>query len=119
MKPNESGIKRIIDATFYTIKGIAFAWRNEAAFRQESVLALILVPIGLWLGNSGVERAMLVGVCFIVIIVELLNSGIEAAIDRISSEHHKLSGAAKDLGSAAVFFSLMLTVVVWALIILT
>lgn len=113
MKPNEKGLKRIVSATGYSIHGMGFAWKNEAAFRQEIILLLVLVPFGIWLGSNGVERALLVGSCFIVIIVELLNSGIEAVIDRIGADYHKLSGAAKDLGSAAVFFSLVLVVVTW------
>jgi diacylglycerol kinase (ATP) len=77
---------------------------------------LILVPLGLYLGNDGVEKSLLVGVCFLVLIVEILNSGIEAAIDRIGPEHHELSGLAKDLGSAAVFTSLVLVALVWLLV---
>ncbi len=116
MKPNESGLRRIVSATAYSMLGIRFAWVNEAAFRQEALLALILIPVGLWLGESGTERAILVASCLIVLITELLNSAIEAIVDRIGTEHHELSGAAKDLGSAAVFFSLSLVVIVWTLI---
>ncbi len=115
-KPGETGLKRIVSASRNSIKGLSACWRNEAAFRQEVVLCLILVPLGLYLGNGGVEKSLLVGVCFLVLIVEILNSGIEAAIDRIGHEHHELSGLAKDLGSAAVFISLALVGLVWLLV---
>jgi diacylglycerol kinase (ATP) len=112
-KPGETGLTRIISASYNSFKGLSACWRNEAAFRQEVLLCLILVPLGLYLGNDGVEKSLLVGVCFLVLIVEILNSGIEAAIDRIGPEHHELSGLAKDLGSAAVFISLVLVALVW------
>lgn len=117
MKPGKTGLRRVIDATFYSWGGMRYAWRNEAAFRQEAMLTAILVPVALWLGEDAVQRALLIGAYLIVIIVELLNSSIEAAIDRIGDEYHKLSGSAKDLASAAVFFSLLLTAIVWGLII--
>ncbi|HEX7026191.1 MAG TPA: diacylglycerol kinase [Gammaproteobacteria bacterium] len=117
MKPGKTGLSRVIDATFYSWAGMRYAWRNEAAFRQEVILTAILVPIALWLGEDAVQRALLIGVCLIVLIVELLNSGIEAVVDRVGDEYHKLSGSAKDLASAAVFFSLLLTMVVWGLVI--
>jgi diacylglycerol kinase (ATP) len=115
-KPGNTGFRRIVNATFYSFAGLRSAWRDEAAFRQETALCLLLVPAGLWLGETAVQRALLVGTCFIVLIVELLNSGIEAVVDRVGAEHHTLSGQAKDLGSAAVFMSLLLTLVVWLLI---
>ncbi len=115
-KPGETGLRRVISATRNSFKGLSACWSNEAAFRQEVVLCLILVPLGLYLGNGGVEKALLVSVCFLVLIVEILNSGIEAAIDRIGPEHHELSGLAKDLGSAAVFLSLVLVGLVWLLV---
>jgi diacylglycerol kinase (ATP) len=115
-KPGNTGFRRIVNATFYSLAGLRSAWRDEAAFRQEAALCLLLIPAGLWLGETAVERALLVGTCFIVLIVELLNSGIEAVVDRVGVEHHTLSGQAKDLGSAAVFMSLLLTLVVWLLI---
>lgn len=113
-KPGNTGIRRILRATKFSAQGIAEAWRHEAAFRQEIVLTLILTPVALWLGQTAVERALLIGVCLIVIIVELINSAIEAAIDRHGSEQHELSGRAKDLGSAAVFVSLVLVLLVWS-----
>ena len=116
MKPGKTGIARIIDATGYSVKGFIFAWKNEAAFRQEFCLAVILIPLACWLGTNAVERSLLIGSCLIVLIVELLNTSVEAAVDRVGDEYHKLAGSAKDLGSAAVFTSLTLTVVVWCLI---
>ena len=115
-KPGKTGIARIIDAQLYTLKGIAAAWKNEAAFRQEALLGLALIPAALWLAQSPLELAILLGSCLIVIIVELLNSAIEAVVDRIGPEHHPLSGQAKDMGSAAVFFSLMLVLLCWTCI---
>lgn len=113
-KPGTTGIRRILRATKFSAQGLAQAWRHEAAFRQEVALTLVLTPIALWLGRTAVERILLIGVCLIVIIVELVNSAIEAAIDRHGAEQHELSGRAKDLGSAAVFISLILVLLVWA-----
>lgn len=111
-----TGLRRILDAASVSFAGLTAAWRGETAFRQELLLAIVLVPAGFWLGRSGVERALLVGSCLLVLAVELLNSGLEAAVDRIGDEPHPLSGRAKDLGSAAVFVSLMLVLVIWSLI---
>jgi diacylglycerol kinase (ATP) len=113
---NQQGIARLWHATRYSIAGIRSAWRNEAAFRQEVVLALVMVPAAFWLGSSTVERLMLIGSCLIVLITELLNSAVEAAIDRISDDSHSLSRRAKDMGSAAVFISLWLAGITWTLI---
>jgi len=113
-KSGNTGIRRIIRAARYSAQGFAHAWKYEAAFRQEVGLTLVLVPAALWLGRSGVERLLLIGCCVLVLVVELLNSAIEATVDRIGDEHHELSGRAKDLGSAAVFVSLVIVVVVWA-----
>jgi diacylglycerol kinase (ATP) len=113
-KPGHTGVRRIVNASLFSFAGFATAWRNEAAFRQECALAIVLVPAAFWLGRSAVERSLLIGSCLIVLIVELLNSAVEAVVDRIGSEHHELSGHAKDLGSAAVFLSLVLALVVWA-----
>lgn len=117
MKPGKTGLRRIINAAFYSWAGMRFAWRNESAFRQEVALAVILIPAAFWVGADAVQRALLIGTCLIVLIVELLNSGIEAVVDRVGDEYHKLSGSAKDLGSAAVLISLLLTVTVWGLVI--
>ena len=115
-KPDNTGIRRILRATKFSSQGLAQAWRHEAAFRQELVLVLLLAPVAVWLGQTALERAVLIGCCLIVLIVELINSAIEAAIDRHGDEHHELSGRAKDMGSAAVFVSLVLVAVVWGLI---
>jgi diacylglycerol kinase (ATP) len=112
-KPANTGIRRILRATRYSAQGLAHAWQHEAAFRQELALTVVLSPIAFWLGRTALERTLLIGVCLIVIIVELLNSAIEAAIDRHGDEHHELSGRAKDMGSAAVFVSLVLVLLVW------
>lgn len=109
-------MRRIVNATFYSLAGLRAAWRSESAFRQESLLCVVLIPAAFWLGTTAVERSLLIGSCVLVLIVELLNSGIEAVVDRIGSERHDLSGRAKDLGSAAVFLSLALVLVVWGLI---
>jgi diacylglycerol kinase (ATP) len=112
------GLRRVWNATRNSWAGFRGAWREEAAFRQELLAGLVLVPLALWLGETGVERALLVGSLVVVVIVELLNSSIEATVDRIGVERHTLSGLAKDLGSAAVAASLALVVVVWALVLL-
>jgi len=113
---NQKGIGRIWHATLYSLAGIRAAWTHEAAFRQEVLLTMILAPAAFWLGGSTVERLLLLGSCLIVLITELLNSAVEAAIDRISDDKHRLSARAKDLGSAAVFISLWLAGITWCLI---
>ncbi len=113
---NLGGVERIIKATAFSASGLRAAWVNEAAFRQECVLVVVLIPIAFWIGSSAVERALLIGSCLLVLIVELINSAIETSIDRIGVEQHPLSGRAKDLGSAAVLMSLALTATVWLLI---
>ena len=109
-------MRRVWNAMFYSFRGFAGAFRNEAAFRQELGLCVVLAPIGIWLGTTGVERALLVGALLLVLMVELLNSGIEAVVDRVGLERHQLSGLAKDIGSAAVFVSLMNVLIVWGLV---
>jgi len=113
------GLTRLRLATLNSLRGLRHCYRSEAAFRQEVWLACVLVPAGLWLGESGAERALLVGAMLVVLIVELLNTGIEVVVDRIGTEHNHLSGFAKDLGSTAVFFSLLLLGATWALVLLT
>jgi len=115
-KPGKTGIARIIDATRYSKQGLLAAWRNESAFRQECTLALLLLPLAWLLGTSAAERSALIAVLGLVLITELLNSGIEAVVDRIGEEHHELAGRAKDMGSAAVFISLVLVLVVWGMV---
>ena len=115
-KPGKTGIARILAATKYSSQGLASAWKNEAAFRQEAILVILLLPVAIWLGQTALERAVLIGTLLFVPIVELLNSAIEASVDRHGPEHHELSGRAKDMGSAAVLLSLLLVAVVWGLI---
>ena len=117
-KPNGQGLGRIFRAGKASLAGFKAAFVNEAAFRQELLLLVIMVPAGLWLGNSGVDRALLVSSLFLVLIVELLNSAVEAVVDRIGPERHELAGRAKDLGSAAVFLALSNVAVVWLLVLL-
>ncbi len=114
-----TGWRRLINATGYSWAGLKAAWRNEEAFRQEGLLCTLLTPLALWLGDNAVERSLLIGSLLLIVIVELLNTGIEAAIDRIGFEHHELSGRAKDIGSAAVFMALLNAGLVWLLILLT
>ncbi len=112
-KPGNTGIRRIIRATRFSAQGLTQAWQHEAAFRQEITLTIVLIPAAIWLGRTGFERLILIICCFFVLIVELLNSAIEAAIDRFGEEHHELSGRAKDMGSAAVFLSLVVVGATW------
>ncbi len=116
MKPGKTGIARIIDAGGYSMQGFAAAFKHEAAFREELLLCIVLLPLAIWLGDSGLESALMIASLFIVLIVEILNSAIEAVVDRLGSEIHELSGRAKDMGSAAVFLALSNVVVVWGLI---
>jgi diacylglycerol kinase (ATP) len=113
-----SGLARLQRATSVGFTALAWAFRNEEAFRLEVLGAVVLIPLGLWLGHGGVERALLAVAILQVMIVELLNTAVEVVVDRISIERHALSGLAKDLGSAAVMISLLLATVVWACIIL-
>ena len=108
-----TGLDRVMRATGYSIAGLRAAYGGESAFRQEFWLAATLLPLSLWVGRSWVEVALLAGSTILVLIVELLNSGLEAAIDRVSFEIHDLSKRAKDLGSAAVFLSLLLCASIW------
>lgn len=112
-----SGLNRIWHATGYSIAGLRAGW-NEKAFRQEALAAVVLVPLSFWLGHGWVEVALLAGSVVIVMIVELLNTGIETAIDRIGPEWHDLSKRAKDMGSAAVLLSLLLCIGTWSAAIL-
>ena len=112
------GLTRLLKAFGNTWQGLAGCWREEEAFRQECLLAAVAIPAALWLGTSGLERAVLIGPVLLILIVELLNSAVETAIDRIGTERHALSGLAKDLGSAAVFMSFLLLGGTWALVLL-
>jgi diacylglycerol kinase (ATP) len=112
----KTGLRRLINAAHYSLSGLAEAARHEDAFRQELILAAVLVPLGLWLGASGIERALLVGSVLMVLVVELLNSAVEATVDRISLEDHRLAKRAKDIGSAAVMLSLLTAGLTWLLV---
>ena len=115
-KPGATGLTRILNATGYSLKGLQAALRHESAFRQELALCVVLIPAAIWLGHDAVEWSLLVGSLLLVLIVELLNSAVEAVVDRFGDERHELSGRAKDMGSAAVFVSLVNVVVIWGLI---
>ncbi len=112
----KTGLRRLINALGYTIEGLKTAYKNEDAFRQEVLLAAILIPLALFLESAAIPRALMIGSVMLVLIVELLNSAVEATVDRISLDHHRLAKRAKDIGSAAVFISLVNLAIVWGLI---
>ncbi len=116
MQSQQNWFRRLINAFMYSVSGFRAAWVNEQAFRQEIIMAIFLVPTALWLGTNAVQRALLIGAYLIVPLTELINSAIEAIVDRMGSERHVLSGRAKDMGSAAVLLSLFLCGIVWAII---
>ncbi|NIA45078.1 MULTISPECIES: diacylglycerol kinase [Providencia] len=116
MASQTKGFTRVIKAAGYSLKGLKAAWVNEAAFRQESVAAAIAIIIAFFLDISYIDRILLISSVVLVAIVELLNSAVEAVVDRIGSEYHELSGRAKDIGSAAVFVSIGLALFIWALV---
>ena len=111
------GFKRLVNAFFYSIAGFKAAWKNEEAFRQEILAGIIVVPAGFLLGITGTQRAILILSYFIIVLVELLNTAVEATVDRVGMEKNELSGRAKDLGSAAVFLSICVAAIVWILIV--
>ena len=115
-KPGNRGLRRVIAATVFSFKGFKAAWQNEEAFRTEILLAIVLVPTAFWLGQSTVERLLLLLSLILVILAELANTAIESVVDRISSEQHPLSGQAKDLGSSLVFVTNMTVLLVWGMI---
>ncbi len=112
------GYTRLVRAAGASARGLAAAWREEAAFRQELAGIAVAAPLGFWLGRNGVERALLVAPLLLVLVAELLNSGIEATVDRIGLERHELAGLAKDFGSAAVLLSLLCCAACWLLVLL-
>lgn len=118
MTKKKSGLARLRAAAGYSISGLLTACRGEAAFRQELMLAVVLIPLGLWLGDSGTEKALLTGSTVIVLIAELINTAIEKVVDRISGDFHELSRDAKDIGSAAVFLSIVNLASTWILVLL-
>jgi diacylglycerol kinase (ATP) len=112
----KTGIKRLANAFTYSVAGTLAAFKHEDAFRQEVILSIILIPLAIYLGQTTIEQALMISSILLIIIVELLNSSLEATVDRISVKRHKLSKRAKDIGSAAVFFSLVNAAVIWFLI---
>jgi diacylglycerol kinase (ATP) len=112
----KTGLRRLLNATRYSAEGLGAAFRHEDAFRQEVVAAAVLLPLAIWLGNTGIERSLMAFAVLLVLIVELLNSAIEATVDRISLENHRLAKRAKDIGSAAVMLALLNLGLVWGLI---
>ena len=117
-KPGYTGWQRVIKASEYSAKGLVSAWRHESAFRQECTIGLILLPCAFLLGETLTQTALLIGVCLVVLITELLNSAVEAAVDRMGEEFHDLAGRAKDMGSAAVSLSILLVWVTWGLVVI-
>jgi diacylglycerol kinase (ATP) len=111
-----TGITRLLRAFGYSFQGFRHAWREEAAFRQEVGLSIVVIPLGIYLGRSGAERALLVSPMLLILVVEILNSAVEAVVDRSGTERHPLAGMAKDMGSAAVMLSFALLGTVWLLI---
>ncbi len=117
-KPGHKGLSHVFKAFGYSMQGLKAAWQYEEAFRLELLTLIVMLPAALWLGGNGVERALLVGSLLLVLVVELINSAIEAVVDRVSTDHHTLAGRAKDIGSAAVFMALVNVAVVWTCILL-
>ncbi len=115
---SNTGFTRIIKATGYSWKGLCAAYRNEAAFRQETWLCVVMIPLGLYLGNNGIEKALLVASVMLLPMMEILNSAVEAVVDRFGEERHELSGRAKDMASAAVALAIILVVAVWILVLM-
>jgi len=112
----KTGLRRLVNAFGYSIAGTLAAFKHEDAFRQEVILTAILTPVAIYYGETAIDQAFMISSLLLVIIVELLNSSIEATVDRISVKHHKLAKRAKDIGSAAVFFSLINATVIWFMI---
>lgn len=115
-KPDHKGLTHVFKAAIYSWQGLKAAAKYEEAFRLELMALVVMLPLGIWLGQNGVERALLVGSLILVLAFELFNSAIEAVVDRIGVEHHVLSGRAKDLGSAVVMVSLLNVAVIWGFI---
>ncbi|WP_174849846.1 diacylglycerol kinase [Yersinia artesiana] len=113
MANQSTGLTRIYKAAGYSVKGLTAAWKNEAAFRQEAVAAILAIILAFWLDVDAIARILLIASVVLVIIVEVINSAIEAVVDRIGSELHELSGRAKDMGSAAVFLAILLALFIW------
>ena len=116
---NNLGYKRLINAFGFSVQGLKATYKHEEAFRQEVIVLALAIPLGIWLGDGAVEIILLIGSILLLLIVELMNSEIEATIDRFGGEHHELSGRAKDMGSAAVLVTTVLAAMTWLLILLT
>lgn len=116
MANKTKGLKRIVNAAKYSLKGFKAAWRNEAAFRQESIATFIAIVIAFWLDIDAITRTLLISSVLLVLIIEILNSAIEAVVDRIGTDYHELSGRAKDFGSAAVLLTIILALFMWFLL---
>jgi diacylglycerol kinase (ATP) len=116
--PNAKGFKRIINAFFFSIAGFKATWQHEEAFRQEVLLFVVTTPVAVYLEITTIEKLLMIGSVVLVLLVELLNSAVEAVVDRVGFEHHELSGRAKDIGSAAVMLSLVWAAVTWAAILI-
>ncbi len=117
IKKKATGLVRLVNATKYSMDGLKSAWQHEAAFRQELFGLAIAVPLGLWLGQTGMEKAVLISSVMVVIVTELLNSALEAVVDRGGLDYHPLAKRAKDLGSAAVFVSILMVLTIWGFIV--
>ena len=113
---NNTGLKRLFNAFFFSMAGLKATMRTEEAFRMEIYLSIVFIPLGFWLGDGKIEKILLVGSILLVFIVELLNTAVERAIDRISYDHHELSKESKDMGSAAVLLSLLIMAMTWVMI---
>jgi len=113
---NDTILRHALKAFFWSMAGIRAAWKSELSFRTQSVVVAVMLPVGIWLGRGAVEWALLIGSCALILITELLNTAVETVIDRIGLEEHELSKRAKDLGSAAAFFSMTTAAAVWGLI---
>lgn len=117
-KEKEKGIKRLVNAFYYSMSGFKAIWKNEEAFRQEIIAGIFIIPAGLIIGETFTQKAILIGAYFIIPLVEIINTAIEATVDRVGTERHELSGRAKDLGSASVLLSICIASVTWLLVIL-
>lgn len=115
---NKKGTERLVNAIIFSMAGFKATWQNEEAFRQEVIVFIIASPLAIWLADNTIEIVLLIGSIGLVLLIELLNSAIEAVVDRIGTEHHELSGRAKDIGSAAVMLSILLALSTWLLILL-
>lgn len=115
---NEKGFKRFINAIFFSYAGFKATWKHEEAFRQEVIVFLVAVPLAFWLGKNNIEQILLIASVVLVMVVELLNTAVETVVDRVGVEYHKLAERAKDIGSAAVMLSILLSITTWLLILI-